>query len=332
MLLSVPPSTSSYLQRIGRAGRKTGNALVLTFTTVKPHDLYFFDDPEAAMAGAVDPPGCYLDAPAILKRQALAWFFDAWAREAPAGEGLPSTVREALRGDDSRRFPAAFLRFVQGRRDALRTSFLRVFGDSDSTRAQVERYLSGVGYAASPMEQDLATVFSRLAVERDDLRRLHRRVKDKLKQLDEAGMKVEKADEEREELEREQRFLERELSALQNQSLIGLLTERSVLPNYAFPETGVSLRAYVSRDATPSRPGQKGGARERRALRVDPRGQDRHPRARALQHVLRDGAQGSGRHHRRRLRQERPERREHRGLAALQRLRAHGAGVRADEP
>jgi DEAD/DEAH box helicase domain-containing protein len=259
MLLSVPPSTSSYLQRIGRAGRKTGNALVLTFTTVTPHDLYFFDDPEAAMAGSVDPPGCYLDAPEILKRQALAWFLDAWAREAPTSEGLPPRVRDALRGDETRRFPAAFLRFVEPRRQALRESFLGVFGDSDSTRDQLERYLSGVGYAASPMEQALSGVFQRLAEERDDLRRLHRRVKSKLEQLDEAGMKVENADEEREELERERRFLERELAALQNRSLIGFLTERSVLPNYAFPETGVQLRAYVSRDATP--PGSRGGGR-----------------------------------------------------------------------
>ena len=251
MLMSVPPSTSSYLQRIGRAGRKTGNALVLTFTQATPHDLHFFDDPEAAMAGTVDPPGCYLDAPAILKRQALAWCLDAWARDATDGEGLPPQVRDALRGDETRRFPAPLFRFIEKRRRDLRESFLRVFGTSDATRAQLERHLGGTGYAASPMEQELAAVFERLVAERDDLRRLHRRVKDKLKQLDEAGMKVENADEEREELERERQFLERELSDLQKKSLIAMLTERSVLPNYAFPEAGVQLKAYVSRESGP---------------------------------------------------------------------------------
>src|SRR5690606_28614312 len=46
---------------------------------------------------------------------------------------------------------------------------------------------------------------------------------------------------------------------LQNQSLIGLLTERSILPNYAFPETGVQLRAYISRDVAAPAGGKAAG-------------------------------------------------------------------------
>ncbi|MHC4106959.1 MAG: DEAD/DEAH box helicase, partial [Planctomycetota bacterium] len=41
VLCSVPPSTANYLQRIGRAGRKTGNAFTLTLAISRPHDLYF---------------------------------------------------------------------------------------------------------------------------------------------------------------------------------------------------------------------------------------------------------------------------------------------------
>jgi len=39
LLASVPPEPANYLQRIGRAGRRDGNALVGTLVTGTAHDL-----------------------------------------------------------------------------------------------------------------------------------------------------------------------------------------------------------------------------------------------------------------------------------------------------
>jgi hypothetical protein len=41
LLCSVPPEPANYLQRIGRAGRRDGNALVAAIVNGTPHDLYF---------------------------------------------------------------------------------------------------------------------------------------------------------------------------------------------------------------------------------------------------------------------------------------------------
>ena len=68
VLCSVPPTLSYYLQRIGRAGRKNGNAFNMVVAQGQPHDLYFYQDPKAMMAGEVTPPGTYLRAPAVLER------------------------------------------------------------------------------------------------------------------------------------------------------------------------------------------------------------------------------------------------------------------------
>ncbi|MGV2433985.1 MAG UNVERIFIED_CONTAM: hypothetical protein LVT10_03010 [Anaerolineae bacterium] len=64
MLCSIPPSTASYLQRIGRAGRSTGTALIVSVVNQRPHDLFFYGRPAEMLRGKVDPPGCWLDASA----------------------------------------------------------------------------------------------------------------------------------------------------------------------------------------------------------------------------------------------------------------------------
>jgi DEAD/DEAH box helicase domain-containing protein len=251
MLLSVPPSTASYLQRIGRAGRKTGNALILTISMARPHDLHFFGDPEAAMAGPVNPPGCYLDAPRILERQALAWCMDAWARDGGAHEdALPGAVREMISGNVKTAFPATFFQFMESRRDALREGFLRAFATSPATREALEDFFRGAGSAGSAMEQRLLRFAEDVREEQKQVRSLVRSVQDRIKKLEAEPQKVPDYDEQHRELIREKAFLEKEAGALFKKSLLGLMCERGLLPNYAFPESGVTLRAFVSRDGS----------------------------------------------------------------------------------
>ena len=78
LLCSVPPSQASYLQRVGRAGRRDGNAMVVTLADgASPHDLYFYEEPLEMMAGRVEPPGVFLQAAEVLRRQLLASCLDA---------------------------------------------------------------------------------------------------------------------------------------------------------------------------------------------------------------------------------------------------------------
>jgi DEAD/DEAH box helicase domain-containing protein len=57
MLYSIPPNTASYLQRIGRAGRATGTALILSVVNQQPHDLFFYGRPGRNAAGQSQPAG-----------------------------------------------------------------------------------------------------------------------------------------------------------------------------------------------------------------------------------------------------------------------------------
>ena len=63
---SIPPLTSNFLQRVGRAGRSSGSALITNFSQGKEHDLYYFEDPMEMMDGDINTPGCFLNAKDIL--------------------------------------------------------------------------------------------------------------------------------------------------------------------------------------------------------------------------------------------------------------------------
>ena len=60
MLCSVPPNQASFLQRIGRAGRRDGNSVATTLADGgSPHDLYFFEEVDEMLSGDVSPPGIF---------------------------------------------------------------------------------------------------------------------------------------------------------------------------------------------------------------------------------------------------------------------------------
>jgi ATP-dependent helicase YprA (DUF1998 family) len=80
MLASLPRSVASYLQRVGRAGRLTGNALNLAFVTGRGEQLPRLGDPLSVINGQVRPPATYLNAEEILQRQYTAHLIDAMAR------------------------------------------------------------------------------------------------------------------------------------------------------------------------------------------------------------------------------------------------------------
>src|SRR5690606_17306590 len=75
-LASLPPTPANYLQRVGRAGRSTGNALVLATVPSSPRELYYLSEPKHLIDGEVIPPAAYLSATELLCRQYLAYCFD----------------------------------------------------------------------------------------------------------------------------------------------------------------------------------------------------------------------------------------------------------------
>jgi hypothetical protein len=103
LLASLPRTVASYLQRVGRAGRLTGNALNLAFITGRGEQLPKLGDPLSVINGEVRPPATYLRAEEILRRQYTAHLADEFA---PATTPDPTPARVFPGACSSARQPA----------------------------------------------------------------------------------------------------------------------------------------------------------------------------------------------------------------------------------
>lgn len=242
MLCSVPPTTSNYLQRIGRAGRSTGNALCLTMATTRPHDLYFHADPKAMMSGAVDPPGCFLDAPEMLKRQYVAHAMDDWARQETEVTEIPRKTTAVLQVNA--KFPARFLDFLEGKEAKIADDFLGRFESeslSEQAREDLRIFAEG-GHVRTRVED----AFAEIRKERERLARQRTKAREEREKHEkDSDLGPEELENHLRELRDNERVLERLARELGNRYPLNVLTDAGVLPNYAFPEPGVELESMI---------------------------------------------------------------------------------------
>jgi DEAD/DEAH box helicase domain-containing protein len=238
MLCSVPPTTASYLQRIGRAGRSTGTALVVSVINQRPHDLFFFARPAEMLAGKIEPPGCWLDASAMLVRQYLAFCFDCAVKERIITQ-LPSSGKqldEQLEADSG---PIVdLLAWMVSKEAALQDGFLSRFGPEvvrPDTRARFQ-----VDAETERLNQRIRRAASEFGSQLKGIETARRRLTDQKKEMTEADDPVGLR-----EVERELRILKARALVLNRTSALEVLTEQGLLPNYAFPERGVRLTGAI---------------------------------------------------------------------------------------
>lgn len=231
MLCSVPPTTASYLQRIGRAGRSTGTALIVSIINQKPHDLFFFARPDHMLRGAVEPPGCWLDAAAVLVRQYLAYCFDRAVKENRLKK-LPGTARQ-LHDDlmTETGQMAAMFQWISLEEASLRSTFLGRFTGDIQPDTQA-RFTTDA--AAEVLRQKMDRAVREFETQRRELINAQKRLReqrDTFKLPDDA--------EQIREIDQELRILKGRLDRANQLTSLELLTDHGLLPNYAFPERGV---------------------------------------------------------------------------------------------
>lgn len=259
LLCSVPPAQASFLQRIGRAGRVDGNAVSTTLADGNsPHDLYFFSETKEMIAGEVSPPGIFLQAAEVLRRQLFAFCMDDWVAGITNLTALPQKTSQALDAVEQvrqDRFPYVFCDYVLKHEQRLFDEFMVLLAEdaTDKVRERLWNTMQGQGE-----EDGLRTRLTKVLQELVEERRAYKKRKD---ELDKARAKLkQKPQDEATQAESEQLLRERDsmlelIKEINGRDLLNTLTDAGLIPNYAFPEVGVELKSVLWRKRGTDEPG-----------------------------------------------------------------------------
>lgn len=239
---SIPPLTSNYLQRIGRAGRSSGSALLINFAQNKPHDLFYFNEPSDMMEGEIATPACFIEAKDILFRHFFAFCLDKWSSTDPAQNSIPRNIY-ALRLltsdiEGSEFFINRIISFIKSRETLLLDEFCAFYKEDihDSTVFdQLREYLF-----SESLYVRLKQIFVKLKNEYHYLISKRNEIDVFIKEN-----QLAETDKDRLVLLVEKKALWGMKRQIDQRSLLEHLTNVGLLPNYAFPETGVTLNAWV---------------------------------------------------------------------------------------
>ncbi len=269
VLCSVPPEQQNYVQRIGRTGRRDGNSLNVTVANGRPHDMWYWTDPQEMISGKVKTPGVHLKAVAILRRQFAAFTLDRWVKEQGAGARGHGRVGEALKAianaskpknaGNRGQFPLYWYDFVGQNAERLFEEFCGLFrGVRDDAETASILHDFAVGSATEGLGHLVASEFADVAQEVTSLQQRVSACTNMETKLKAAVPPPLDLDDRVKALKAEKLALARIRDGIRDGDNLGLLTDRGVLPNYAFPEQGVTLKSVLYQSDTED--GQKGDA------------------------------------------------------------------------
>jgi DEAD/DEAH box helicase domain-containing protein len=254
LLCSVPPEEANYVQRMGRSGRRDGNALNLVLANARPHDLQFWEDPSPMLKGEVRAPGVYIAAESVLVRQVTAFTLDAYvaASEIKGDFGKVSDVRKRREADHTAGFPMDWLTFTTSEGDVLAEAFIGLLPDDVQAQTNLVDRLRNFVVSDEPksMRWSVLQAFddadmerARLVDKREELTKEKRKLK-----VREAEFTPEEFKKLEDAIEQDRKEINRLIrKGIDDVAVIKFLTDRGRLPNYAFPEEGVKLTSLLSR-------------------------------------------------------------------------------------
>ncbi|MEW6573198.1 MAG: DEAD/DEAH box helicase [Bacillota bacterium] len=214
---NMPPSAANYIQRAGRAGRRTdATAFALTFAQRRSHDLDHYREPWRMVAGKVRAPYFKTENEKIVRRHIYATALSAFWRQEEHRE-LFGKVKDFF---VERPGPDLFAAYLDSRPEELLQSLKRIVPPSLHGSLDLDGW------------RWVADLFD----EKDGpLHRAKEEVASDIQQLEEAKAR-------RFAEGRPVDHLTRLINTIRNKHLIDFLSSRNVIPKYGFPVDVVELQ------------------------------------------------------------------------------------------
>lgn len=216
LMRNVPPSAANYVQRAGRAGRRTDStAFSLTFAQRRSHDLNHFAEPWRMVAGKIGVPYFKIANEKVVRRHLYAVVLSAFWKQYVHHFG---NVEEFFLANPPG--PELLSAFIRGKPVRLKEALTRIVPPELHKPLQIDSWGWVDGFLGS---------------EEGVLERAYREIKGDIDQLQQIL----------EELVREGKpsdYILRLIRTLKRKPLLDFLSSRNIIPKYGFPVDVVELQ------------------------------------------------------------------------------------------
>ena len=219
---NVPPETSNYIQRAGRAGRRTSSAAFsVTFARRNSHDMTFFQRPAEIISGKIRAPYLEIDNEKIALRHLNSIVVSAFFKQRP--EFFLEKTKRIVAYDDNNNMAEELKKYLDEKPRALIDTIHGVFDEKICELLGVEDWkfvddlIGDSGKLSIAIKEREADINGLMELKR--------------------GINSESSSEEL----KKAGAVTRLIQTLESEESINFLSAKGVLPKYGFPIDSVSL-------------------------------------------------------------------------------------------
>jgi ATP-dependent helicase YprA (DUF1998 family) len=225
LMRNVPPTTANYLQRAGRAGRRTDSAaFALTYAQRRSHDLSQYANPRRLVAGHIHPPTVVVENEKIVRRHVQSVLMAAFFRWADQERGRRFRgVGDFFAPEEGESGPDLLREYIQSRPAEVADALYRIVPSSLQGVLGLADW-TWLSQLANVQEQGILDLATREVIGELDL---YRDLQQEAAQRENYGLA---------------QHYKMVTTTVRKRDLLGFLGSRNVLPKYGFPTDVVELR------------------------------------------------------------------------------------------